>query len=117
MVNRRGQVVEESLEEFEVGDIERCGTQRIDLGCCPLKAVRIATGEDYPRSFAACSSGGFESDAGAAADQNHGLPGQLRFTPYPSSSRRGAHDSSYPPIPNLFRLFSGAVFGINVRNG
>jgi hypothetical protein len=44
-----------------------------------LQAIRVARGEDQFGSLGAGTPGGLEPDAGATADHDDGLPGELRL--------------------------------------
>lgn len=79
MVDRRGQILEESAEGGRIGRVERRGTQRADLGGGLLEAAGIAAGQDGAGALGAGQAGRFESDPGAAADHDDRLPGQAGF--------------------------------------
>jgi hypothetical protein len=59
-----------------------------------LEAVGIAAGQDDAGALGAGSAGGFEPDAGAAADHDDGLPGQFRFALGGRNSGGSGHDPS-----------------------
>jgi hypothetical protein len=94
VVDRRGQLVEEPSEPFEVGGVEGRAAQGADFAGGTLEALRVPGGENYVRPLSACSSGRFEPDAGATADDEDGLPKQFRFARAGRSAGWGAHDSS-----------------------
>src|SRR5689334_7243406 len=94
VVDRRGQLVEESPESFEVGGVEGRAAQRADFAGGTLEALRVPGGENYVRPLSACSSGRFEPDAGATADDDDGLPEEFRFALDGRDGGRGAHNSS-----------------------
>ena len=94
MVDRVRQVPEEPLEGSRVGGVEGCGAEGVEFPRCLLKALGIPSGDDHVGPLSACSSGCFEPDAGAAADDDDGLSEELRFTPNGKGSGCGAHDSS-----------------------
>jgi hypothetical protein len=94
VVDRRGQLVEEPPEPFEVGGVEGRGTLRIELAGGALERLGVSGNEDDVCSLSARSSGRFESDAGATADYDDGLPEQFRFAPDGRASGCGTHDSS-----------------------
>jgi hypothetical protein len=52
---------------------------RVDIERSLLQPLRIAADEDDFGAFPAGKPRGFEADAGATANQNHGLPEQLRL--------------------------------------
>jgi hypothetical protein len=79
VVDRCRQVPEELLERTRLGGIEGRAAQRAELGRSALQALGVAAGEDQVGSLGARPPGGFEPDAGAAADHDDGLPEQLRF--------------------------------------
>jgi hypothetical protein len=68
--------VEESLQRRCIVGVEGGRALRVDLACRSLERVGIAAGEDDVGTFGASMSRGFETDAGAAADHDEGLPGQ-----------------------------------------
>jgi hypothetical protein len=94
VVDRGRQIAKEPLEGRSVRRLKRCGAQRVELARSLLEALGIPGGEDHVGSLGPCSTSGFESDAGATANDDHGLANQFRVAP----SRRGAgyraHDQS-----------------------
>jgi hypothetical protein len=79
VVDRGLQVTEEPLKGCSIRGIEGRGTQRFELARGPLKALRIPAGENYLRTFRACSSRRFETDAASAPNYDNGLPEEFRF--------------------------------------
>ena len=79
VVDRGRQVSEESFQRSRIIGVEGGGAQRADLARGALEAVAIPGGEDQLCPLSARSSGGFEPDAGAAADHDDGLPEELGF--------------------------------------
>ena len=79
MVDRLRQVLEESLQRGRVGGVEGGGARarRVERGL--LEALGIAAGEDDVGALGARAPGGLEPDPGAAADDDDGLPEQLRL--------------------------------------
>jgi hypothetical protein len=67
---------------------------RVELERCLLEALGIAPGEDDAGALGAGSPGGFQPDAGAAADDDDGLAEQFRFAMGRYSSGCVGHDSS-----------------------
>ncbi len=65
------------------GEAEVCvgasTAQRADLGRRLLEPARVTGDEDDSGALGACEPGGLQTDARAAADQDDGLPGQLRL--------------------------------------
>ena len=85
-----GRLVEEPLQRCRVGGVEGGGAPRADVARRLLEALGIAAGEDDVGALGAGAPGGLEPDAGAAADQDDGLPEQFRLA---SACVRGhAHD-------------------------
>src|SRR5690242_1277240 len=93
VIDRRGQLVEEPPEPFEVGGVEGRAAQRSDFAGGTLEALRVPGGENYVRPLSACSSGRFEPDAGAATDHDDGLPEKFRFALDGRGGGWNAHDS------------------------
>ena len=101
------QITKEPLDRNGVRGVEGSSAQRINLARRPLEAFGAPGGEDDLSPFRASVSGRFESDAGATADHNDGLPQQFRFPLGGGGAGYGAHDSSYPPVQNLSHAGSG----------
>ena len=78
VVDRAGEVVEESLQRLRVVGVEGSGAARIDLTACPLELLGIPRDEDHFGALAAGAPGGLEADAGTAADQHDRLTEQFR---------------------------------------
>jgi hypothetical protein len=102
VVNRRGQLVEEPPEPFEVGGVEGPGAQRVELARGALEALGIPAGEDKFGPFSACSSSRLEPDAGATADYDDGLPEEFRFALDGRGGCCTAHNSSNQPSGTAF---------------
>jgi hypothetical protein len=79
VVDRSRQAAEEPVQGVRVGRVERRGRPRSDVGPRGGQALRVAAGDDDLGALGAGAPGGFESDAGTAADHEDGLAGQLRF--------------------------------------
>src|SRR5262249_5784128 len=73
--------------------VEGGGALRAKLDRRLLEAFGVAPGEDNAGALGAGSPGGFQPDAGAAADDDDGLAEQFRFA-LGDSSGGGGHDSS-----------------------
>jgi len=91
VVDRGRQVTEEPLERSRIHGVEGCGAQRAELHRGTLEALGIPAGEDQPGPLSTCPSGCFQSDAGAAADHNNGLPEEFWFALDRGGSGCGAH--------------------------
>ena len=76
VVDRRGQLVEETLEPGEVGGVERRDA-RPQLEPGAVDAIRVARRDDDPGTFVTCAPGRLEADAGATADDDQGLSGKF----------------------------------------
>jgi hypothetical protein len=94
VVDRSRQVTEESFDRSRIIGVEGRCAQRFEFTGGELEAFGIPGGEDQPGPLSARSPGGFESNAGAAADYNDSLPEEFRFAPDGSGDCWGAHDSS-----------------------
>jgi hypothetical protein len=68
VINRGGQFVEELREALEVGNIEGCSTRGCELTRYLLKTLEIPRGEHKGRALCTRQPGGFEADAGGAAN-------------------------------------------------
>src|ERR1700761_6591625 len=77
MVDLTGNGVEESRQRTGAGRVKRGGASRVDVECRSPEALRVAACQDHISAVGACPSSGLEADAGAAANQNDGLPEQL----------------------------------------
>jgi len=66
---------------------------RADLDCCLFEAFGIAPGEDNVGALGPGLPGGFQPDAGAAANEDDGLADQFRFAMAGHSTGCGGHDS------------------------
>jgi hypothetical protein len=87
--NRRVQLVEEPREPGEVGGVEG-GDAGPELEAGAVQAVRVARRDDHVGSLLARAPSSLEPDAGAAADHQDRLAGQLQF------AVRGVHRDSTP---------------------
>ena len=94
VVDRRWEILEERLQGSRIVGIEGRGALRAEFERCSLEPFGIAPGEDDARALRAGSPGGFQPNAGAAADDDHGLAEQFRFALGGYSSGCGFHDSS-----------------------
>jgi hypothetical protein len=74
------EVTEEPIEGNRVRGVEGRGTQGINFIGGALEALGIPAREDHLGPSCTCTTCRFESDAGATADHNNGLPKELRFT-------------------------------------
>lgn len=88
------EVTEEPIESNRIRGVKGCGTQGVNLTGGVPQAIGIPAREDHTGTFRTCMTGGFESDAGATADQNNGLPKERRLTVGGRGDRYGAHRSS-----------------------
>src|SRR5215218_11001574 len=69
VVDRRRQLVEKSLEPVEVGGVEgRDAGPELEPGS--VDAVRVTRGNDHVGALLPGAPGGFEADAGTAADHD-----------------------------------------------
>src|SRR5215510_6413210 len=73
VVNGCGQVVEEFLEELEIGCVESGGALCINLGRSATDAFWIAGGEDHVGAFSTRGTSRLESDSGATTDHDNAL--------------------------------------------
>jgi hypothetical protein len=69
-----GQIAEEPLEGSRIRRVEGRGAHRVEFARGVLERFGIPAGEDQLGPLSACSPGCFESDAGATADHDDGLP-------------------------------------------
>jgi hypothetical protein len=77
VIDRRGQVSEKFTKPFEVESVEGRHAQRTDFARGALERLGVSSSEDNVRTLGVHAPGGFESDAGAAADHDDGLPEEL----------------------------------------
>jgi hypothetical protein len=82
-----------------LGGVERGGAERVELDRRATEALRISAGEDDLRPFGACTPGGLEADAGAAAEHDDGLSEEIRLPLAGGGGGRGAH-----ALPPFWRL-------------
>ena len=75
-----GRSSEEPLQRLGIGGVEGRGAQRVKLAGSPLEALGIPAGEDHLGAFSTGTPRGFQSDAGAATDRDHGLAEERGFT-------------------------------------
>ena len=73
MVDRVGQALEELLQRCRVVGVEGGRAPRVDVERRLLEPLGIPAGEDDVGALAAGAAGGFEPDAGTAADEHDGL--------------------------------------------
>src|SRR5215470_19105656 len=104
VVDRRTQLVEESPEAFEIESVEGRGAQRVELARGALERLGVSGSENDVCSLGARASGRFESDSGAAADDNNGLPEEFGAARDGRGGSCGAHDSSDQQSKNCVRL-------------
>src|SRR5262252_5659903 len=88
------QALEELVEGGRVGGVEGRGAQRAEFGRSVLQALGIAARQYDVRALGACLPGGFEPDAGAAADHDDGPPVQFAFALAGKDGGWGGHNSS-----------------------
>lgn len=79
VIDRPGQVGEEPPEGGRVGGVEGRDRVRADVGRGLLEVFGVPARQDDLGAVGAGPAGGFQADAGAAADHDDGLPGQFRF--------------------------------------
>jgi hypothetical protein len=77
VVDRVRHAIEELLERSRIGCVEVRDAARLYVRRRLLEALAIAAGQHDLSTLGASSPGGFEPDAGAAADQDDGLAEQL----------------------------------------
>jgi hypothetical protein len=76
VVDFSGQLVEEAAEPLEVRRVEGGDARpQLEAGCGDV--VRVAGRDDHARSRLTRATGRLQPDAGAAADHDDGLPGQV----------------------------------------
>ena len=85
--------------------VERRVLQRADVGGGASEALRVPAGQDDLGAFGAGGPGCLEPDAGAAADEDDGLPEQGRLPQAGRAVGEGGHDGLTPvrvscPQPN-----------------
>jgi hypothetical protein len=90
----RLQPVEEPRQRGGIGRVERGRGPRVYLAGGSFKPVRIPRDEDDIGALRPGSPGSFKPNAGASADQDNGLPEQLRFALSRGRSGRTGHLSS-----------------------
>ena len=79
VIDRIRQVLEESLQRGRIGRVEGGRAPRADFLRCALEPLGIAAGEHDVGPLSAGAAGCFETDPGAPADEDDGLPEQFRF--------------------------------------
>ena len=79
VVDRCGDCFEKLLQGLRVVGIEGRGAQRADLRGRCVEPVRVSSGQNDFGAFDAGLAGGFKTDAGTAANDDDGLPGERRF--------------------------------------
>jgi hypothetical protein len=94
LVDRDLEILEERLQGGRIVGVEGRAVLRVELERCLLEAFGIAAGEDDAGALGAGSPGGFQPDAGAAANDDDGLAEQFRLATGGYSSGSGGHDSS-----------------------
>src|SRR5262245_33489842 len=117
VVDQGRQVSEESFQGSRIIGVEGGSAQRADLARGALEALAIPGGEDQLGPLSTRSSGGFEPDAGAAADHDDGLSEEFRLARDGRGSSCGAHHSSNQQSEITFASLSAVVLTILVRNG
>jgi hypothetical protein len=80
VVDRRGQLVEESLDPDRIVGVQDDAASRRQLARRLLEPPRVAGREHYVGALAAGEAGGLETDARAAADYDDSLAEQSRLT-------------------------------------
>src|SRR5213592_81708 len=91
VVDGRRQVLEEPLQAIDVGRVEGGGALRAELAGGVLEALGVAGREDDLGALGPRQAGRLEADAGAAADDDDGLPEQLGLALDGSGGGCGAH--------------------------
>ena len=85
VVDRPLEAGEEGLHGSRIVRVERRRADCTELGCRALQPVGVAAGQDHVGALGSCALGRLEPDAGATADHDDDLPGQVRH-PLPSLS-------------------------------
>ncbi len=75
VVDRSGQLVEESVESVEVRGVEG-GDAGTEFEAGTVQGVRVASGDNHLGPLLAGKPGRLEANPGAAADHEEGLPEQ-----------------------------------------
>jgi hypothetical protein len=78
VIDRGWEILKERLQAGRIVRVEGRCAPRVELARCLLEAFGIAPGEDDAGALGAGSPGGFQPDAGAAADDSSG--GRVRVT-------------------------------------
>src|SRR5262245_22711959 len=97
LVDRSWEIVEERPQGRRIVGVEGRGALRVQLERRLLEAFAVAPGEDNAGALGAGSPGGFQPDAGAAADDDDGLAEQFRFA-LSDSSGGGSHEYLRPVV-------------------
>jgi hypothetical protein len=79
VIDRAWEIPEERLQGGRIVGVEGRGALRVEFECCLFEAFGIAPDEDDAGALGAGSPGGFQPDAGAAADDDDDLAKQFRF--------------------------------------
>ena len=95
MVDRRWQILEESLQRGGIVGVERGGALSAELERSLLQALGIAGREDDVGALGPRTSRGLQADPGASADHDDDLPDQ--FWRAGGCKRWWAFGSSIPP--------------------
>ena len=77
VIDGRRQLVEKPLKPVEVGRVEG-GDAALDVESGALHTLGVACRDDHLGSLVVGATGGLQADAGAAADHEEHLPGELR---------------------------------------
>jgi hypothetical protein len=80
------QIAEERVQSLRIICVERDRALRIDLDRCSLETRGIARSQDDVRSTGMRPSGGFQTDARAASDDDDGLTEQFVFDVHEAAS-------------------------------
>jgi hypothetical protein len=107
------EVPEEPIESNRIPGVESRSTQGINLTGGMPEALGIPAREDHLGPFGPCTTRRFQSNAGATADHNNGLPKKLRF-------RVGGEGTVtvliFPPIRTATRRGYTLALAVTVRH-
>src|SRR5438270_5100741 len=111
VVDRAGQVVEESFNGAWVVGVEGGRAMGVHVAPRSRESFGISPGEDDVGAFSSGAAGGFEANTRASADQDHGLAEQFRLALGGNGSGCGGHESSDAWYRRPLTASSRAVLG------